>query len=92
MDGVQYSTSPASDVAGSPAAESDEMASNSTKTEAKGSRMQTNPHIEVNHVSNYIWEIWNSRITIYTLKSIMLILKNHIFNYLIVLKNTPKVF
>ena len=47
LDGVQYSTSPASDLAGSPAAESDEATSNSAKSEAKPGRMQANPHIEV---------------------------------------------
>jgi hypothetical protein len=43
-DGVQYSTSPAADITGSPANDSDDAVAGS----AKGSRMQPSIHIEVN--------------------------------------------
>lgn len=43
-DGVQYSTSPAADITGSPANDSDEAVAGS----AKGSRTQPSIHIEVN--------------------------------------------
>jgi hypothetical protein len=43
-DGVQYSTSPAADITGSPANDSDDAIAGS----AKGSRTQPSIHIEVN--------------------------------------------
>jgi hypothetical protein len=43
LDGVQYSTSPAADIAGSPANDADDAAAGSTK----GSRTQPSTYIEV---------------------------------------------